>query len=73
MKLETRLEKLEAATPTGHCPHEHNTARFIKPDGSDSIAREGPKTCECGREIITREIQFVPYAGTKQNETRKPT
>jgi hypothetical protein len=65
MNAKTRIEKLEAqAAPQGHCPHDHVISRWIKPDGSDSIG-EDPKTCECGHEIITREIQFVPYTGTK--------
>ncbi len=68
MKLENRLEKLEAANPPNQCPHEHFPARFIKPDGSDSTAGESPKACECGRDVRTTEIQFVPYEGTKQSQ-----
>ena len=69
MKLETRIEKLEEANPQGHCPHEHNPARFLKPDGSDSIAAEFPKFCECGSEIELTEIHLVAHNGAKQNET----
>jgi hypothetical protein len=44
MNAKTRLEKLETqAAPHGHCPHDHVLARFIKPDGSDSIAGDGAK------------------------------
>ncbi len=69
MNSKNRIAKLEAANPPTRCPHEHVLARFIKPDGSDSTAGESPKACECGRDVRTTEIQFVPYEGTKQNET----
>jgi hypothetical protein len=69
MNSKNRIAKLEAANPPNRCPHEHVIGRFIKPDGSDSTAGEVPEKSECGREIITREIQFVPYEGMKQNET----
>ncbi len=66
MNAKTRIEKLEAqAAPQGRCPHDHIISRWIKPDGSDSIAGDGAKTCECGRDLRAIEIQFVPYTGAK--------
>ena len=69
MNSKNRIAKLEAANPQSDYPHAHHTARFLKPDGSDSIADEFPKFCECGQEIELTEVHLVAPNGAKQNET----
>jgi hypothetical protein len=69
MNPKTRLQKLEAqAAPQGHCPRSHEVARFLKPDGSDSLETEFPKKCECGQEVQLTEIHLVPYRADDQSE-----
>ncbi len=69
MKLETRLEKLEAATPQGHCPHLPPVVRYFDPDGSDvtdsepqaQSAARSAAACDCGRERLVIETHYVKY------------
>ncbi len=61
MKLETRLEKLEAhAAPQGHCPHLPPIVRYFDSDGTETTYSEPQRqseaeramTCDCGRDRL---------------------
>jgi hypothetical protein len=65
MKLETRLEKLEAhAAPQGHCPHLPPIVRYFDSDGTEQHRQgqneaERAMTCDCGRDRLTIQVNYT--------------
>jgi hypothetical protein len=67
MKLENRLEKLEAATPQGDCPHLPPIVRYFDSDGTETTysepqAQSGTEraaACHCGRDRLQIHVCYT--------------